>query len=333
MPEHPHHQPLSIDALAASWWLAYEAAQAAVQRAGSSLGGEVTTHARRLAQERDDVVRTLQEIDRDLRAHSPLVRWLATPAAGSSLLGLPNDIDACVFDLDGVLTTSASVHAAAWAQTFDAFLVERAAGGHDELVAFDGRRDYQRYLASQPRLVGARAFLASRGIVLDPGSANDPPGTQTLYGLANRKNELLQRHLGHEGVSAFTGSRSYLEGARMLRLRRGVVSASASTGRILADAGLADLVEASIDAQAIEAEQLDPMPAPDTLIAACSRLGVEPGRSAIFETTPVGIAAARAAGAALVIAVDRDRHTPELRESGADRVVRDLGELFGHRAR
>jgi beta-phosphoglucomutase-like phosphatase (HAD superfamily) len=280
----------------------------------------------RLVDERGDVARLLQGLTR-LQADSWFVHWLSAPALTSRMLGLPGGVLACVFDLDGVLTASATLHASAWAESFDAFLMNRAKRGQREFPPFD-RSDYQRSLAGRPRLDGVRALLANRGISLPEGSPDDPPGADTVHGLANRKNEALRRRLDRDGVSAFEGSRSYLEAARLIGLRGAVVSASANTTTILEQAGLGHLIEQRIDGTTIEAERLRPKPAPDTLLAACRRLGIEPGRAAAFETTPAGIAAAREADFRLVIGVDRNGHSRALHASDANLVIDDLADLL-----
>jgi beta-phosphoglucomutase-like phosphatase (HAD superfamily) len=235
---------------------------------------------------------------------------------------------ACVFDLDGVLTTSAAVHAAAWAETLDSFLLQRAERGNRQFIPFDRRRDYEDHLAGRPRLGGVRSFLASRGIGLPEGNPGDEPGAETVWGLANRKNLALRQRLDREGVAAFAGSRCYLEAARIARLHPAVVSPSSNTATILERTGLAHLLEQRIDGNTMEAERLRGKPAPDTLVAACERLHVEPGESAAFETTPAGVTAARAAGFKFVVGVSRSDNGGALRASDADLVIDDLAELL-----
>ena len=319
-------EPPGLDSLAVRWWAAFDAARAALQTAGHDVGArEVGDRTHLLAAERGEVMRLLGEIARIAHASSWLLQWLSAPALTRRLLGLPDGVAACVFDLDGVLTTSATMHAAAWAETFDPFLLERAERGHREFVPFDTGAEYRNYIAGRPRLEGVRDFLASRGISLPEGSADDAPGAESIHALANRKNEVLQQDLGREGVAAFAGSRFYLEAARSIGVHRAVVSASANTAAILARAGLTHLIEHCVDGNTIEVEHLRPKPAPDTIIAACRRLELEPGQLAAFETTTAGIAAARAAGARLVVCVDRGGGTDA---GGADLVVTDLAELF-----
>ena len=324
---------LSVDALVAPWWVAVDAAQAALRAAGFFLdANELSDHSALLARQRQAVAGLLRDLARDQHSASALVDWLDAPRITPGMLGLPGGVIACVFDLEGVLTTSTTAHIAAWTHTFDPFLLERAARGHQEFVPFDQRREYEDYVAGLPRLAGVRSFLTSRGIHLPEGSPDDAPTAETVHGLANRKNLVLRDALARGSVAAFAGSRSYLEAARMLGLRRAVVSASANTGSILERAGLAHLIEESIDATAIETERLQPQLAPDRLVAACQRLHVRPDQTAAFETTPHGIAAARAAGARLTIAVDRDGQAKALRECDPDLVIGDLSELLAHTA-
>jgi HAD superfamily hydrolase (TIGR01509 family) len=318
-----------LDALAVRWWVAFEAAERGLRASGySSIALETGEASRRLAHQDEKAVALLRDLARELGTVSPLVQLLDGHRLSRKILGLPTEVIACVFDLDGVLTTSARVHAAAWSDTFDSFLVERSERGHQEVVPFDRRREYELFIAGKPRLDGVRAFLASRGVDLPEGSPDDPPAANTLHGLANRKQERLRRHLELEGVAAFAGSRSYLEAARMFGLRRAVVSASTNTSAILDRAGLTQLLEQRIDGEDIEAEHLRVKPHPDTLLRACQRLHALPAQSAAFETTPAGVSAARAAGFKLVIGVDREGHAATLRAGGADLVVTDLSELL-----
>jgi beta-phosphoglucomutase-like phosphatase (HAD superfamily) len=313
----------SIDDLVGSWWTALEAGESAVHAAGRYLTGEETTRrGQQLREERVEAMRLLGALARDGHSQSRLLRLLGAQALRRSMLGLPEHVTACVFELDGVLATSAAVHAAAWAETFDPFLLERAERHRRPIRPFLRDRDYEDHLAGAPRLVGVRAFLASRGISLPEGADGDPPGTATVHGLANRKNEALQQHL--EAVDAYAGARTYLVAAGMLHVQRAVVSASANTEAMLVRAGLDDLVDGLVDGRVIEAERLRPWPAPDILLAACGRIGVAPHQAAAFETTALGIAAARAAEVSLAVAVG-----PEpVVAAEADLVVSDLAELL-----
>ena len=325
----PTREPLDLDALAAGWWVACEAAERALDAAGQFLSAsEAQEHRHRLAEQRGEAAKLLQGIARDVHRTSVLVQWLDGPRVTRRVLGLPAEVIACVFDLDGVLTNSAAVHAAAWADTLDDFLVELAGSDRHEFVPFDRQHEYELLIAGRPRLDGVRAFLARRGIRLPEGRADDPPGAHTVHGLANRKNERLQRRLRLGTVTAFAGSRTYLEAARMLGVHRAVVSPSANTGAILERGGLARLIEERVDGTTLDADRLQPKPSPDTLLAACRRLHVQPEQSAAFETTPAGISAARAAGFGLVIGVARNRRGEALRAGGADLVITDLAELL-----
>lgn len=321
----PAGPPPSIDDLVGHWWTALEVGESAVRSAGLYLSSsEVAERGRRLREERVESMELLGELARDSHSDSRLLRLLGAPALRRAMLGLPEHVSACVFELDGVLTTSAAVHAAAWADTFDPFLLERAERNRRQFVPFHRDHDYDEYVAGTPRLEGVRAFLASRGISLPEGAREDPPGTPTVHGLANRKNQALQRRLDREGVDAFAGARCYLVATRMLGLRRAVVSASSNTETMLERAGLADLVDELVDGRVIEAEHLRPRPAPDSLLAACRRLGVTARQAAAFETTPAGIAAARAAEVSLAVAVGPE----SVFAAEADVVVSDLADLL-----
>ena len=321
----PERPPPSVDDLVGAWWSALEAEGSALRAARRYLAGdEVARRNQQLRDERAEVTRLLVELARDDHSESRLLRLLGGAALRRSMIGLPEHVTACVFELDGVLATSAAVHAAAWADTFDPFLLERSSRHRRSFVPFLRDRDYDEHLAGAPRLDGVRAFLASRGISLPEGRASDPPGTATVHGLANRKNEALHEHLAREGVHAFAGARSYLVAAGMLHVRRGVVSASAHTDAMLERAGLDDVVDELVDGGVIEAEHLRARPAPDSLLAACRRLGVTPHQAAAFETTPAGIAAARAAEVSVAVAVG-----PESVYAGeADVVVSDLAGML-----
>lgn len=327
-PAAPLEQGPGVDVLAQEWWVSFEAADRALRAAHGALSSEeIADRGRRLAAERTRIIALLRDLSRELHEGSRLVDWLAAPRLTPRMLGLPTDLAVCIFDLDGVLTTSAEVHAAAWAETFDRFLLEQADLHHRPFIAFDPRHDYD-LVAERLRRDGVRSFLASRGIDLPEGHPGDPPGATTVYGLANRKNQLLQQRLEREGVAAFAGSRDYLAAAGIARLRRAVVSPSANTASILERSGLARLIDLRIDGGTAEAKGLRPKPAPDMLLAACAQLGVEPRRAAAFETSTAGVVAARAAGIGLVVGVGRDGESELLRASDADVVVRDLTELL-----
>jgi beta-phosphoglucomutase family hydrolase len=243
------------------------------------------------------------------------------------VLGLPAGVTVCLFDLDGVLTNTAAVHDAAWKRTFDDVLRRRAVDEGIDFVPFDDS-DYLAYVDGKPRPAGVRDFLASRGVTLPEGEADDSPNAQTVNGVGNRKNQELLRRIRDDGVEVFEGSRRYLEAARDAGLRRAVVSSSANTEAVLAVTGLAEYVELRVDGVTIRDEGLAGKPAPDTFLAASRRMGVEPGAAAVFEDAIAGVQAGRAGGFGAVIGVDRVGQAVALRENGASVVVGDLAELL-----
>src|SRR5215213_5614377 len=244
------------------------------------------------------------------------------------MLGLPDHVSACLFDLDGVLTDTAAVHNGAWTEMFNRYLRERAERTGEEFVAFDPQVDYPKYVDGKPRADGVRDFLASRGIRLPEGTADDPTGAETVHGLANRKNEALLRRIDEDGVQVFEGSRRYLEAVRDAGLRRAVVSSSANTRQVLEVTGLIDLVEGWIDGITIGVEGLKGKPAPETFLAGARCVGTDPGRAAVFEDALAGVQAGRAGRFGFVVGVDRVGQAEALRAHGADVVVRDLAELL-----
>jgi beta-phosphoglucomutase family hydrolase len=243
-------------------------------------------------------------------------------------LGLPESVTACLFDLDGVLTQTAKVHAAAWKQMFDAYLREWAQRTGRPFVPFDEVRDYDEYVDGKPRYDGVRSFLASRGIELPEGSPSDPPGTETVDGLGNRKNELVLKLIREQGVQPYEGSVRYVRAVREAGLPRGVVSSSANCRDVLEAAGIEDLFDQVVDGLVAEREHLEGKPAPDTYLAGARALGVEPRHAAVFEDALAGVTAGRSGGFAFVVGVDRVGQAGALRERGADVVVSDLAELL-----
>jgi beta-phosphoglucomutase family hydrolase len=243
---------------------------------------------------------------------------------------LPSAIRACLFDLDGVLTDTASLHAAAWTEMFDSFLRARAAAEGAPFAAFDPVHDYRDYIDGKQRYDGVRSFLASRGIVLPEGSPGDPADVVpvTVSSLGNRKNELVLAMIHERGVQAYDGSVRFVREVREAGLRRAVVSASANCREVLEAAGIADLVEARVDGVVAEREHLRGKPAPDMFLAAARIVGVAPGQAAVFEDALAGVAAGRAGAFGLVVGVDRVCQADALRAHGADIVVTDLGELL-----
>ncbi|GIJ76112.1 haloacid dehalogenase superfamily, subfamily IA, variant 3 with third motif having DD or ED/beta-phosphoglucomutase family hydrolase [Micromonospora phaseoli] len=244
------------------------------------------------------------------------------------MLGLPAHVTACLFDLDGVLTRTARVHNAAWTETFDDFLRRRAAASGEPYRPFDPGPDYHRYVDGRPRLDGVRTFLASRDITLPEGSAEDPPGAQTVHGLGNQKNTLVLERIRSGGVEVFPGSVAYLKAVAAAGLRRAVVTASANGREVIAAAGLEPLLEARVDGLTAQAEGLRGKPHPDTFLAGAKLLGVDPAQAVVFEDALAGVEAGRAGGFGYVIGVDRAGQADELRAHGADLVVDDLADLL-----
>ncbi|WP_055590519.1 HAD family hydrolase [Peterkaempfera griseoplana] len=244
-------------------------------------------------------------------------------------LGLPDTVRACLFDLDGVLTRTAVVHAAAWKEMFDDFLRRRDGAG---FRPFDPVADYDEYVDGRPRADGVRTFLASRGIELPEGSEDDPPERDTVHGLGTRKNILVLEKIRQEGVEAYPGSVRFVEAVRAAGLRTAVVSSSANCRDVLASAGIEDLFEVRIDGVVAEERKLPGKPHPDTFLEAGRELGVEPAAAAVFEDALAGMDAGRAGAFGYVVGVDRVGQAEELRRHGADTVVKDLAELLEEKA-
>jgi len=241
------------------------------------------------------------------------------------VLGLPDAITACLFDLDGVLTQTAKVHAAAWKQTFDEYLRQRDGAGFKE---FDAVADYDEYVDGKPRYDGVRSFLESRGIELPEGSPDDPPTADTICGIGNRKNDLVQKLIREQGVEVYEGSVRFVRAARDAGLRRAVVSSSANCQEVLIAAGIDDLFEARIDGLVADEQHLKGKPAPDTFLAGARAVGVEPAQATVFEDALAGVQAGRDGHFGYVVGVDRTGQAQALREHGATVVVKDLGELL-----
>ena len=239
------------------------------------------------------------------------------------MLGLPDTIRVCLFDLDGVLTDTASLHRKAWAATFDPVL-----HAHGQQPFSD--KDYEDYVDGKPRLDGVRDLLSARGISLPEGDEDDPPSAETVHGIAARKNADVLRRIKDEGVRVFDGSRRYLEAARDAGLGRIVVSSSANTADVLEVTGLADLVEARVDGVTIAELGIPGKPAPDSFLAGAQRGDVAPDAAAVFEDATSGVEAGRRGDFGFVVGVNRHdaAHEAALRSHGADVVVTDLAELL-----
>ncbi|MHB1487712.1 MAG: beta-phosphoglucomutase family hydrolase [Acidimicrobiales bacterium] len=254
-----------------------------------------------------------------------------TAADPVAALGLPSQARACLFDLDGVLTQTAKVHAAAWKQTFDDFLAERSQKSGEDFLAFDDHHDYDAYVDGKPRFEGTSSFLASRGIDLPTGNPDDDPGAATIHGLGNTKNELVLKMITQDGVQTYESSIEYVRQVRRAGLATAVVSSSANCRAVLVAAGIEDLFDARVDGVVAEDENLEGKPAPDTFLAGAARLGVAASQCVVFEDALAGVEAGRAGGFALVVGVDRAGQAEELKEHGADLVVTDLGEMTSRR--
>ncbi|HEY7264263.1 MAG TPA: beta-phosphoglucomutase family hydrolase [Trebonia sp.] len=244
------------------------------------------------------------------------------------MLGLPDGITACLFDMDGVVTKTAVVHCAAWKEMFDDFLREWSAKAGKPFVPFDPVHDYDEYVDGKPRMEGTRSFLESRGITLPEGSEDDPPGAATIWGLSNKKNDLVLEVLKRDGVEVYAGSRRYIDAVRAAGLRTAIVSSSANTTAVLDAGGVAGLFDAKVDAVVAKERGLHGKPAPDTFLEAARMLGVPASQATVFEDALAGVAAGRAGGFGFVVGVDRVGQAAGLRAHGADVVVQDLGDLL-----
>jgi beta-phosphoglucomutase family hydrolase len=249
----------------------------------------------------------------------------------STGLGLPDPVRACLFDLDGVLTQTAKVHAAAWKEMFDDFLRRYAQQTGTAFVPFDPVADYDTYVDGKPRADGTRSFLESRGIHLPEGSPDDPPDADTVHGLGTRKNDIVLQMIHRDGVQAFAGSVKYVRAVRDAGLARAVVSSSSNCRDVLVAAGIEDLFDVRIDGVVAEREHLRGKPAPDTFLAAARALGVPPAAAAVFEDALAGVEAGRAGHFGEVVGVNRADQADALRAHGADIVVNDLAELLESR--
>ena len=244
------------------------------------------------------------------------------------MLGLPDGVKACLFDLDGVLTKTAKVHAAAWKQMFDDFLRARAEQHGQEFVPFDEVRDYEQYVDGKPRYDGVASFLDSRGIQLEEGTPQDPPGAETIHGLGNRKNVIVLDMIERHGVETYEGSVEYVHAVRSAHMTAAVVSSSSNAHEVLAAAGIEQLFDVVIDGGLADREHLLGKPAPDTYLAGARAVGSRPAEAAVFEDAIAGVEAGRAGRFGCVVGVDRLGQADALRDHGADVVVADLGELL-----
>jgi HAD superfamily hydrolase (TIGR01509 family) len=324
-----HERPFELDTVAWSWQRALDAAQDALNAEAAGWPGlpasELNRRRRGLAEEKRHTAHMLQQL-----AVTTAVRpvpWLSAVPVNRNMVGLPATVDACLFDLDGVLTDSGALHSDAWAHVFDDFLLRRSEETGWHFKPFAREADYDAFIGGRPRLEGVHSFLASRGIRLAEGLPNDPPDAETAHGLANHKRDLLAVGLRRRGATARPTARRYLQAARYAGLKLAVLSASTSTWTMLDQATLATLIDVRIDADTIRREHLRSRPAPDLLIAACEHLGVLPAQAVTFTQNPAGVAAGHAAGIP-VIGVAEGTEADILSGFGAERVIPTLGALL-----
>jgi beta-phosphoglucomutase family hydrolase len=244
------------------------------------------------------------------------------------VLGLPETVHACLFDLDGVLTDTASVHTKAWKVMFDDFLRKRAEQTGEKFVPFDPNKDYREYVDGKKREDGVRSFLDSRGIELPEGGPDDPADADTVYGLGTRKNDAFQKTLHGDGVKVFDGSLRYLEQVAAAGLATAVVSSSANTREVLEITGLDRFIQQRVDGVTLREEHIAGKPAPDSYLRAAQLLDVPADAAAVFEDALSGVEAGRAGNFGFVVGVDRVGQAEDLRRHGADVVVTDLAELL-----
>jgi beta-phosphoglucomutase family hydrolase len=244
------------------------------------------------------------------------------------MLGLPDTTRACLFDLDGVLTDTASVHRKAWKAMFDAYLKGRARRTGESFVPFDIDADYQTYVDGKKREDGVQSFLTARHIEIPTGDPDDEPSAETVYGLGNRKNDLFQQSIHDDGVKVFEGSRRYLEAVSAADLAIAVVSSSSNTREVLEVTGLGKFVEHRVDGVTMREEHIAGKPAPDSFLRAAELLGVPPEEAAVYEDALAGVEAGRSGQFGCVVGVDRVGQAEALRDKGADIVVTDLAELL-----
>jgi beta-phosphoglucomutase family hydrolase len=235
--------------------------------------------------------------------------------------------DAVLLDLDGVITDTASIHAACWKQMFDEYLHKRAAQRGEAFRPFDIATDYVLYVDGKPRYDGVRDFLTSRGIQLPEGTPDDSPQAETVDGLGNRKNDLVNKIIEAKGVEPYEGSVELIQQLRDRGFKIAVVTSSQNCTAVLKAAKLDGFFDAQVDGNVIRAQHLAGKPAPDSYLMAAKLLGVEPARAVVIEDALSGVEAGSNGKFGLVVGVARKGNADELRRHGANLVVNDLGEL------
>ncbi|MCA9498775.1 MAG: beta-phosphoglucomutase family hydrolase [Nitrospirales bacterium] len=238
-----------------------------------------------------------------------------------------NQFDAVLFDLDGVLTATAKVHAACWKKMFDEYLQKRASRTSEAFQPFEIAKDYRLYVDGKPRFDGVRDFLRSRNIELPEGTPDDPPQTETVCGLGNRKNEMINAVIESDGVEVYEGSVALVRDILEKGIKVAIVTSSQNCDAVLKAAGISAFFKVRVDGNIIHDQKLPGKPAPDAFLAAAKTLGVDPKRAVVVEDAISGVQAGRNGGFGLVIGVARKGEVEELKEHGADVVVKDLGEL------
>jgi beta-phosphoglucomutase family hydrolase len=237
------------------------------------------------------------------------------------------ELEAFLFDLDGVVTRTAAIHAAAWKQLFDDYLARRARNERTGFVPFDPVDDYQKYVDGRPREEGVRTFLEARGITLPPGKPDDTPELETLNGLGKRKDAYFVQILAQNGVELYNGTVTFIKDARGRGVRTAIVSSSRNCAAVLNAAGASQLFDARVDGIDRQRLRLRGKPAPDMYLEAARRLHASPARAAVFEDALVGVEAGRAGRFRLVVGLGEGAHAGDLKAHGADIVVADLCEL------
>jgi HAD superfamily hydrolase (TIGR01509 family) len=322
-------RPLELETISTHWQHALDAAGRALAAANGSLPAPDLARMRYgLMEERQQTAQMLAHLA-EVSGARP-VPWLSPVPVRTRMLGLPTIATACLFDLDGVLTDSAVLHAWAWGEVFDEFLLRLTEKTGCHFIPFDRGADYRAHIDGRSRLEGIHAFLASRGISLAEGRFDDTADADTACGLAKQKGEALARGLRQRGVTALPGALRYLQAAGRAGLKRAVISASASTLPMLELAGLQTLVDERVDADVIRTESLRSRPAPDLLLVACRRLGVRPEDAVTLTQSAEGVAAGHAAGLT-VIGVGAGTQGELLRGFGAERVVPSVSALLDSR--
>lgn len=237
---------------------------------------------------------------------------------------------AWLFDMDGVLTQTALVHAQAWKQAFDAFLLEEGRRTGTTYPPFDPEADYEKYVDGEPREDGVRNFLAARGITLPEGNEDDPPDARTVYGVGNRKNALVLKVIAAQGVKVYDGAVTLVKYLRQHGVKVAVISASENTVAALTAAGIVDLFDARVDGHTVKELHLQGKPAPDSFLEGAKMLNVDPSAAVVVEDALAGVQAGRAGNFALVVGVDNHDdeghhdYADQLRADGADVVATNL---------